>query len=251
MANYDTQQVCRNGHQTTANYYRSPEFRKKYCGLCGAETLHKCPSCNNDIRGEYHVEGVIAIGIRTPVPSHCENCGETFPWTAQRTELIQSAIASHNELDHFSLVEKICLRFHLIAKQLRSRYADRDTLIVNDEYDVQNLLHAMLHIYFDDIRAEEWTPSYAGGSSRVDFLLKDEKIVVEVKKTRSTLKAKNLGEELIIDSIRYRSHPDCKKLICFVYDPEGWIANPRGLENDLRKIDQDFEVKVLIVPKGH
>ena len=28
---------------------------------------------------------------------------------------------------------------------------------------------------FDDIRPEEYTPSYAGGSSRIDFLLKDEK----------------------------------------------------------------------------
>jgi hypothetical protein len=134
---------------------------------------------------------------------------------------------------------------------MRTRHADRQTLLVNDEYDVQDLLHAVLHIYFDDIRAEEWTPSYAGGCSRLDFLLKDEKIVIEVKKTRSTLKAKDVGEQLIVDSKRYRSHPDCKKLICFVYDPEGWIANPRGLENDLNTKEQDFELKVLIVPKGH
>jgi hypothetical protein len=26
---------------------------------------------------------------------------------------------------------------------------------------------------FDDIRPEEYTPSYAGGSSRIDFLLED------------------------------------------------------------------------------
>ena len=39
-------------------------------------------------------------------------------------------------------------------------------------------------LYFDDIRAEEWTPSYAGKCARVDFLLKNEKIVIEVKKTR-------------------------------------------------------------------
>jgi len=112
-------------------------------------------------------------------------------------------------------------------------------------------LHSLLHIYFDDIRPEEWTPSYAGGCSRVDFLLKDEKIIIEVKKTRQTLKAKDVGEELIVDSQRYRAHPDCKKLLCFVYDPEGWISNPRGLENDLNKKEDDFEIKVIIVPKGH
>lgn len=122
---------------------------------------------------------------------------------------------------------------------------------MNDEYDVQDLLHALLRIHFEDIRPEEWTPSYAGAVSRVDFLLKDEKIIVEVKKTRASLKAKDVGEQLIIDIERYRVHPDCKKLLCFVYDPEGWIANPRGLENDLTRSADDFQVKVLIVPKGH
>ncbi|HGW8931526.1 TPA: hypothetical protein ACNRUS_004986, partial [Klebsiella pneumoniae] len=56
---------------------------------------------------------------------------------------------------------------------------------------------------------------------------------------------------LLIDSQRYRSHPDCKKLLCFVYDPDGWIANPRGLENDLNKSEDDFEIVTLIVPKGY
>nr|WP_281389354.1 MULTISPECIES: hypothetical protein [Alcaligenaceae] len=148
-------------------------------------------------------------------------------------------------------MEHICSRFHLVAKQLRTRYSDRPSLLVNDEYDVQDLLHALLRVHFEDIRPEEWTPSYAGASSRVDFLLKDEQIIVEVKKTRATLKAKDVGEQLIVDIQRYRAHPDCKKLICFVYDPEGWVANPRGLENDLTRSEGDLEVKVLIVPKGH
>lgn len=155
------------------------------------------------------------------------------------------------EPDDFALVERICTRFHLVAKQLGTRHAQRETLHIKDEYDTQYLLHALLHVHFDDIRAEEWTPSYAGSGSRVDFLLKNESIVIEVKKTRSTLKAKDIGAELIVDSQRYRSHPDCNKLFCFVYDPEGWISNPRGLENDLNKQEQGFEMKVIIVPKGH
>ena len=150
-----------------------------------------------------------------------------------------------------SLVESICNRFHLVARQMLSRHSNRETLIINDEYDTQDLLHALLHIYFDDIRQEEWTPSYAGGSSRVDFLLKDQKIIIEVKKTRKTLNAKQLGDELLIDIQRYQSHPDCKTLICFVYDPEEMISNPFGLENDLNQEDKDFIVKVIIVPKRY
>src|SRR6185503_12855207 len=50
-------------------------------------------------------------------------------------------------------------RFHLVAKQLRHRHSEGETLDIENEYDVQDLLHSLLHIYFDDIRPEETTPS--------------------------------------------------------------------------------------------
>ncbi len=37
-------------------------------------------------------------------------------------------------------------------------------------------------------------------------------------------------------------------LVCFVYDPEGIISNPRGIENDLRRSDGDLYVEVIIRP---
>ncbi|MDR2332598.1 MAG: hypothetical protein LBE61_03870 [Burkholderiaceae bacterium] len=164
-------------------------------------------------------------------------------WSDSEQELSAS-------FDAISSIEKICNRFHLVARQLRKRHDDRPTLDVNDEYDVQDLLHALLHLDFDDIRPEEWTPSNAGSSSRVDFLLKSESIVVEVKKTRNKLGARELGNELLIDIGRYQAHPGCKTLICFVYDPDGRIANPRGLEADLNKKVNDLDVKVFIRPTG-
>lgn len=148
------------------------------------------------------------------------------------------------------ILEKIFLRFHRIATQLRRRYNDRETLDVKDEYDVQDLLHAVLKLDFEDIRTEEWTPSYAGASSRMDFLLKNEKIIIEIKKTRNGLSNKEIGEQLIVDIVKYQKHPDCEKLICFVYDPEGRISNPEGIENDLSRIENDLTVKVYIYPKG-
>lgn len=138
-------------------------------------------------------------------------------------------------------------RFHKVARQLRNRHKGRPTLEIEDEYDVQDLLHALLQLYFNDIRNEEWTPSYAGKCARVDFLLKNEKIVIEVKKTRQGLTDKELGDQLIIDIDRYKSHPDCEKLICFVYDPEGRIGNPNGIINDLNKQHEEF-VDVIIQP---
>ena len=148
--------------------------------------------------------------------------------------------------------EKVLLtifdRFHKVARQLRTRHANRGTLEINDEYDVQDLLHAILFINFNDIRAEEWTPSYAGGNVRVDFLLKPEKIVLEIKKTRPSMTAKTLGEELIIDIEKYREHSDCERLFCFVYDPEGRLGNPVAIMNDLNSRHEGF-AQVIIRPE--
>lgn len=106
----------------------------------------------------------------------------------------------------------------------------------------------MLHLFFEDIRPEEVTPSYAGKSSRMDFLLKQEQIVIEIKKTRKGLGAKEVGSQLIEDIERYQAHQNCNVLICFVYDPDGRIANPRGIENDLARTQENITVEVLIRP---
>ena len=124
-------------------------------------------------------------------------------------------------------------RFDLVTKQLRQRHNSRETLDISDEYDVQDLLHALLKLYFDDIRAEEWTPSYAGSSSRIDFFIPELELAIEIKKTRKGLGNKEAKEQLAIDKDHYRCKESIKHLICFVYDPDGRIQNPRGFEKDL------------------
>ena len=139
-------------------------------------------------------------------------------------------------------------RFFKVARQLRNRHDNRDTISISDEYDVQDLLHALLLIFFDDVRPEEWTPTYAGGALRMDFLLKEIDTVIEVKKTRPSMSSKDLGEQLIIDIEKYQTHPNCKQLCCFVYDPEGILGNPMGIKNDLESTHEGF-LKVYIKPE--
>ena len=38
---------------------------------------------------------------------------------------------------------------------------------------------------------------------------------------------------------------------CFVYDPDGRITNPQGIENDLGREEDGLTVYVHIVPKGY
>ena len=78
-------------------------------------------------------------------------------------------------------VIQICERFHRSASKLEDRYDNRPTIEVGDEYDVQDLLHALLVTEFVDVRSEEYSPSHAGSAPRIDFLLKDEEIGIEVK----------------------------------------------------------------------
>ncbi len=151
--------------------------------------------------------------------------------------------------DNIDFVLKIINSFHNVARQIRNRHDGRETIKIKDEYDVQDLFHSLLRVEFDDIRPEEYTPSYAGSSTRVDFLLKNEKIVIEIKMTRNGLKDKEIGNQLILDSQHYKVHPDCKRLICFVYDPENRIENPKGLETDLNNLtDDELIVEVYIRP---
>lgn len=155
----------------------------------------------------------------------------------------QTMATEHAELD---LIINILNKFPAFCRQLKKRYNDRTPLEINDEYDVQDLVHALLLLHFDDIRPEEGSPSFAGSSSRQDFLLKKEKIVIEVKKTRRFLGANKIGEELLIDMARYRAHPDYETLVCFVYDPEGWVTNPKGVIDDLEGKDADGKTRVVI-----
>jgi hypothetical protein len=134
--------------------------------------------------------------------------------------------------------------------QLLNHRQNRETLTITDEYDVQDLLQALLRLHFDDVRPEEPTPSFGGGASRMDFLLKREQIVLEAKMTRANLRDKELSNELIQDVTRYKNHSDCKTLVCLVYDPEALVKNPHGLESDIRKLSSEkLEVEAIIVPK--
>lgn len=146
-------------------------------------------------------------------------------------------------------IQRICDRFHLAALALQREYHGCRIRRIANEYQVQWLLKAMLSIDFDDVRPEEWTPSYAGGAARMDFLIAPYAIVIETKVTRGGFSDKRLGEELIIDAFRYQKHPDCRVLYCFVYDPERRLSNARGLERDLgRESGKGLAVKVAVRP---
>ena len=157
--------------------------------------------------------------------------------------------SSPNDIDADLLLSHIFNNFSRFVHQLRRKRHNGRDCFISDEYDVQDLLHALLRLHFDDVRAEDWTPQNSGSNNRIDFLINDNQTAIEVKYAKDSHKDKQIGDELIIDIAKYSKHPNCKSLYCFVYDPDYCIGNPKGLENDLNnKSTDEFKVKVFVRP---
>lgn len=151
-------------------------------------------------------------------------------------------------IDAVALVLDIGQRFLLVQRRLGRHPHGRPPLAFKDEWDDQYLFGALLSLFFDDVRDEEPVPSHAGGGSRIDFLLPDTGLAVELKHTRGSMRAGELGEQVMIDRQRYRAHPSVTGLVVLVFDHQGLLHNPRGLEKDLqtRYSDADLTVTVRI-----
>ena len=147
-----------------------------------------------------------------------------------------------------SLLERLVRGLHRAMHPLTNRRKGSQELSFDNEYDVQDLLHALLRPWVQDIRPEEFTPSYAGSSTRMDFLLPAHKLVLETKIVRDRYHAKKIGDELIIDIEHYRRHRDCINLWCVIYDPNKLITNSEGIKSDLegKRASKDGEIIVKV-----
>lgn len=147
-----------------------------------------------------------------------------------------------------SAVQEICEEFHSAARVLANRRRNRTALDIQDEYDVQDLLEALLRVRFRDVRPEEPNPSVAGQSTRVDFFLKQEGLIVESKMAKSNFRDADIGNDLILDVARYQVRSDYDTLVCFIYDPHFLVKNPTGLAADVEGQSSRLSIKVLFGP---
>jgi hypothetical protein len=232
----DVMQVCRNGHVITDLLHSYPERALSHCDRCGAATLDRCATCGREIAGAVHVPGLVPVGRSQP-PDFCASCGAPFPWS----RMPEMASASESLLN----LERVLRRLPLVIRQLRSRHLQRPAFQVQDERDLEDLLRALLPIYFDDIRPESRTPSYSA-VTRTDFRLKAEGIVLTIKRAGSRDCEKQLGEQLQEDVIFYERQGQCRMLVGFIYDPEGFIREPAQLEAMWSKMQDRLELRCVI-----
>ncbi|GAG35296.1 unnamed protein product, partial [marine sediment metagenome] len=131
------------------------------------------------------------------------------------------------------------------------RHDNRLKLVVNDEYDTQDLLNALLQLEFDIVKKEEYNPTFAGKNSRIDFFLRLENIGIEVKKVRDNTHAEKLNGEIIDDKAKYSNNKEIKELYFFIYDPNSYLLKREELITDLEKDKpkQFDKVKIIIKPE--
>jgi len=166
------------------------------------------------------------------------------------SDYIQDKLLSINKIPLETPLMKIFNKFHSVAKNLEKRYNDRDTLVINDEYDTQDLLNALLNIEFNILKKEEYNPAFAGKKSIIDFFLRLENIGIEVKKVRDKTHAGKLSGEIIDDKAKYSNNKEIKELYFFIYDPDSYILNREEFIRDLEKDKpkQFNKVKIIVKP---
>jgi hypothetical protein len=170
---------------------------------------------------------------------------------ADAPEQVMAEQVGSDQAAPLAIITPLLRRFPAVVRELGIRHGQRPAMAqINDEYDVQDLLRAILTGLFADVRGEEPTPSHAGLASRMDLFLKNEKTVIETKMTRAGLTQRKVAEELAIDKELYRSHDGCRLLVCFVYDPGRHLRSPAALENDLTDLSGAVPTVVIVAPSG-
>jgi hypothetical protein len=150
-------------------------------------------------------------------------------WFLDKLELLKDTTNRISYPSNLNSLLKLLERFDRVVNV----FQERPEFTIKNEFDVHYLLNGLLQIHFDDIRKEESSPSNAGSNSRLDFVLKREGIIIEVKLLSKNTSYKKIADELLIDILRYKSYPSCRDLVIFIYNNGGFIPNKYGFITDL------------------
>jgi hypothetical protein len=137
-----------------------------------------------------------------------------------------------------------------VQKITKDRRKEHLEFKIEDEYDVQDILYVVLKSIFPTLRDEDPIPKVGAKSTKIDLILRDEKILIEVK----MIKGKDSNEIHFIEQLKvdFESYHECKwlkKLFCFVYDPfkkTKDISNFHDLNGNRTKGEHSFNVELII-----
>lgn len=137
-----------------------------------------------------------------------------------------------------------------VQKITKDRRKDHFAYVISDEYDVQDILYVILKSVFPTLRDEDPIPKVGAKSTKIDLILREENILIEVK----MIKTGDSNETHFIEQLKvdFESYHECKwlsKLFCFVWDPfkkTRDVANFRDLNGSRTKGGHVFDVEVIV-----
>lgn len=163
--------------------------------------------------------------------------------------LFSSKILFQLETD-ITLIVKICERIPYSARILAQRSRiDKKPYTVEDEYDVQDLLHAVIRAYTPYSVQEDPLNKVAGSrAGRVDISIEDLGVLVEVKYAREPKDQAKFVDDFHRDLGLYAKWPPLQYLIYIVYnavklrDPEAL----KRLEGEKEIYGQRFYTYIVL-----
>lgn len=138
------------------------------------------------------------------------------------------------------------------ATILQDRRGDRPDFEIACEQDFQDLFFALIKPTFPTALSEEPIPQHATKSKKIDFVIPEISLAIELKYVRNERHSKELSDELKVDIESYPKHPDCTRMKAIVWDEERLISDRSNFEGDLtgpRTIDgSEFQVETIVLP---
>lgn len=160
-------------------------------------------------------------------------------------------ITKYLNKDALTLVIEVLENFDDAVKKIKGeRRKGHESFGIRDEYDVQDLLYLVLKSIFPKLKEEDPTPRVGVKSNKIDLILREEGILIEVKMIKeSDSSEKDFIEQLKNDIESYYECKWLKHLVCYVYDPFGKTKTKQNFYdlNGNRTIkDISFSVEVIL-----
>jgi hypothetical protein len=129
-----------------------------------------------------------------------------------------------------ALVLRVCQRLPAAARILGARARGKPAYDVSDEYDVQDLLHAVLRAFIKHSIQEEPMGKVAGvRSGRADIAVPDIGTLVEIKFARGPNDQVRIVEDFAQDLLLYSKWSPLRSFVYLVYNSAD-LRDPEVLE---------------------
>lgn len=153
-------------------------------------------------------------------------------------------------LSSVELTKQVLVNFPESIKKIKERRKGKSIFEIKDEYDVQDILYVMFKGVFPKLKEEDPVPKHGSNSTRIDLILREQKILIEVKMIKeSDADETKFIKQLKEDIQSYHTSQWIEHLICFIYDPFDKTKDKNNFYdlNGIQSINgKSFEIEVIV-----